>query len=46
VQGGVDVTVGDQVIETPPLDIQAPPLPNPVAPGGGDSGLPPLFTVD
>jgi hypothetical protein len=48
VRGGLDNTLGDQVIETPPLDIQVPPLPNPLAPGGGgaDGGLPPLFTVD
>ncbi len=49
VRGGLNITAGDQVIETPPLDVQLPPLPNVTGPGGatsGGNGLPPLFTVD
>jgi hypothetical protein len=57
VKGGLNFQVGDQVIETPPLDLTLPPLAPPApAPGGGGGGggvlpgvplpLPPLFTVD
>ena len=51
VEGGLNVQVGDQVIETPPLPplpVPALPAPSPAAPGAGvlpGLPLPPLFTV-